>query len=333
MIRHNGMVTRNRVQPESARNVAEFSALLRSLKKNSGRTLRQLEEEAAECGDVLPRSTVADMLRRDALPRPELLAVFVRACGDGQHLAEWLSTRERLAVGPYLDMKPTDPAVRPAVASPGVEASAPSPPPSAPPLSGRPKRWLAAATAVTVVTIAVIVTVLLNRPSDPPALPSNGWYLLRPSHTANRDLCVGEGRERNKRTDRPLAVQRPCKELVPDTYLEAVGHGVYLIKWRHPEQGWGCLSVDEASLEDGMLLAPRDCTSAADQRFLFQPVSNPVPNGFVLRPVHSGKCVGLLGGLAEVDAGAELSQATCSGQADQEFLLEPVERASLEPAG
>jgi hypothetical protein len=308
--RHDGAVTRIRVQPESARDVAEFSALLRSLKKNSGLTLRQLEEEAAEFGAVLPRSTVADMMRRDALPRPELLAVFVRACGDGQHLAEWLSTRERLAV-------------QPVVASPDTETS---PPP--PPLPGRPKkRWLAAATAVTVVTIAVVVTVLVNRPSDPPALPSDGWYLLRPSHTAERDLCVGEGRERNKRTDRPLAVQRPCKELVPDTYLEAVGPGVYLIKWRHPQEGWGCLSVDDANLEDGMLLAPRDCTSAAHQRFLFQPVTVPVPNGFVLRPVHSGKCVGLLGGLADVDAGAELSQAACSGQADQEFLLEPVERA------
>ncbi|RZQ65891.1 RICIN domain-containing protein [Amycolatopsis suaedae] len=329
-------MTRNRIQPESAKGVAEFCALLRSLKKNSGRTLRQLEEEAAECGSILPRSTVADMLRRDALPRPELLAVFVRACGDGQHLAEWLSTRERLAVGPHLDVEPTDPAVRSAVASSGVEASAP-PPSSAPPLSERPKRWLAAATAVTVVTIAAIVTtVLLNRPSGPSApsaLPSDGWYLLRPGHTADRDLCVGEGRERNKRTDRPLAVQRPCKELVPDTYLEALGPGVYLIKWRHPEQGWGCLSVDEASLDDSMLLAPRDCTSAADQRFLFEPVSAPVPNGFVLRPVHSGKCVGLLGGLAEIDAGAELAQATCSGRADQVFLLEPVERASLEPAG
>jgi hypothetical protein len=120
---------------------------------------------------------------------------------------------------------------------------------------------------------------------------------------------------------------------VPDTYIEAVGHGVYLIKWRHSEHGWGRLSVDQASLDDGMLLAPRDCTSATDQRFLFQPVSAPVPNGFVLRPVHSGKCVGLLGGPADVDAGAELSQATCSGQADQVFLLEQVGRASLVPAG
>ncbi|KOV85130.1 hypothetical protein ADL03_12685 [Nocardia sp. NRRL S-836] len=62
-------------------------------------------------------------------------------------------------------------------------------------------------------------------------------------------------------------------------------------------------------------------------------MSVPVLNGFVLRPVHSGKCVGLLGGVAEVDAGAELSQAACSGQADQVFLLERVERAPLTPAG
>lgn len=220
-------------------------------------------------------------------------------------------------MGSYLDAEPADP---------GVEASAPRP-------SGRSKRWLAAATAVIVMTTAVIVMVLFDRHSGPPALPADGWYLLRLGHTADRDLCVGEGRERNKRTDRPLAVQRPCKGLVPDTYLQAVGHGVYLIKWRHPEEGWGCLSVDEASLDDGMLLAPRNCTSAAHERFLFEPASAPVPNGYVLRPVHSGKCVGLLGGPADVDAGAELSQATCSGQADQEFLLEPVERASLEPTG
>lgn len=311
MFGHDERVTGERVRPESARDVAEFAALLRSLKKNSGLTLRQLEEKAAANGAVLPRSTVADMLRRDALPRPELLAVFVHACGDGPRLAEWLSTRERLAAGPYLDRGQPGPAV--------ADAEAPAPRPT--------KRWLVAATAVAVVTTAAIAAaVLLTRPSGPQALPADGWYLLRPGHTADRDLCVGEGRERNKRTDRPLAVQRPCAGLVPDTYLEAVGHGVYLIKWNHPAHGWGCLSVDEAALDDGMLLAPRDCTSAADQRFLLQPA----PKGFVLRPVHSGKCVGLLGGPAEVDAGAELSQATCSGQADQVFLLEPVVR---EPTG
>ncbi|MET8762416.1 RICIN domain-containing protein [Lentzea sp. NPDC004782] len=272
-----------------------------------------MEEHAAEYGDVLPRSTVADMLRREALPRPELLAAFVRACGDGQHLAAWLSTRERLAVGTFLDVEPAE-----------VPSEAPS---------GRRKRWLAATTAVVVVVIAAVVaTVLLGGSSGPTALPSNGWYLLRPGHIADRGLCVGEGSERNKRTDRELAVQRPCANLVPDTYLETLGTGVYLIKWHHPVKGWGCLSVDEASLDDGMLLAPRNCTSAANQRFLFQPVSVPVPNGFVLRPVHSGKCVGLLGGPSDVDAGAELSQETCSGQADQEFLLEPVEHARVEPS-
>ena len=266
------------------------------------------------------------MLHRDALPRPELLAVFVRACGGGQYLAEWLSARERLAVGLHLGQEQTVPAVGSAEASPGIESPAPPP-------SKRAKRWLLATATVVVSTAATITAVLLTRPSGSPSLPVDGWYLLRPGHTADRDLCVGEGRERNKRTDRPLAVQRPCEGLVPDTYLEAVGPGVYLIKWRHPEQGWGCLSVDEAYLDDGALLAPTDCTSAAHQRFLFEPVRVPMPNGFVLRPAHSGKCVGLLGGPADIDAGAELSQAACSGKADQEFLLEPVEGTSLEPPG
>jgi hypothetical protein len=114
--------------------------------------------------------------------------------------------------------------------------------------------------------------------------------------------------------------------LVPDSYLEAVGAGVYLIKWRHPQEGWGCLSVDEASLNDETLLQPEHCDSAAHQRFLLEPVRTPVPNGFTLRPVHSGKCVGLLYGPADAEAGAELAQTTCSGQPDQEFLLEQVER-------
>ncbi|KOV85129.1 hypothetical protein ADL03_12680 [Nocardia sp. NRRL S-836] len=195
-----------------------------------------MEEEAAEHGATLPRSTVADMLRREALPRPELLAVFVRACGDGSHLAEWLSARERLAVGPPLGVEPAE-GVEPVEEVEPEDQAARSP--SAGTVAKRPKRWLTGAAVLGVVTIAVVVTVLLNRSPDLPALPADGWYLLRPGLTAGRDLCVGEGRERNKRTDRPLAVQRPCEGLVPDTYLEAVGNGVYLIKWRHPREGWG----------------------------------------------------------------------------------------------
>jgi hypothetical protein len=49
---------------------------------------------------VLARSTLADGLRHDALPRAETLAVFLRACGEDRHVEAWLETRDRIAAGP-----------------------------------------------------------------------------------------------------------------------------------------------------------------------------------------------------------------------------------------
>lgn len=77
---------------------------MRHLKRRSGLTYRQLEERAAERGDVLPRSTIADVLSGRTMPRPDLLTAFVRACGSGEQEAEWLRARERIiqsrAAGP-----------------------------------------------------------------------------------------------------------------------------------------------------------------------------------------------------------------------------------------
>ncbi|MGP4001683.1 helix-turn-helix domain-containing protein [Streptomyces sp. 8N706] len=87
------------LRPDEARDAAEFVAMLRSLKERSGLTFRQLEERAAGHGDVLARSTVADVLRRQTLPRGELVAALVRACGDGARLDAWLAARERLDAG------------------------------------------------------------------------------------------------------------------------------------------------------------------------------------------------------------------------------------------
>ncbi|WP_182906679.1 XRE family transcriptional regulator [Microbispora sp. H13382] len=151
-------------------------------------------------------------------------------------------------------------------------------------------------------------------------MPRDGWYRMIPSHVAGADLCVGEGRERNKRTDRPLAVQRPCRDLVPDTYLRAAGGGAYEIQWHHPEEGVGCLTVDGALTGQDTLLAPENCSGAAHQRFLLTP-SGP---GFTLRPLHSGLCLGALYGEADVTPGAELAQKSCTGRPDQLFLFRPV---------
>ncbi|MER5418378.1 RICIN domain-containing protein [Streptosporangium roseum] len=152
---------------------------------------------------------------------------------------------------------------------------------------------------------------------------ADGRYRMVPSHVADRDLCVGEGRERNRRTNRELAVQRPCRGLSPDTYLTAVGRDVYQIEWHHPAHGVGCLTVDQAAVGAEALIAPANCTGAAHQRFLLERAGPRASGGFVLRPVHSSLCVGALHGVADVDVGAELAQHTCTGRADQVFLFLP----------
>ncbi|MFJ9432112.1 RICIN domain-containing protein [Streptomyces sp. NPDC101490] len=84
--------------PRGAGSPAEFRAHLQDLKERSGLTYRDLAARAAERGDVLPRSTVANMLARATLPREELLTVFVRACGLPPEEAEvWRRVRDRLA--------------------------------------------------------------------------------------------------------------------------------------------------------------------------------------------------------------------------------------------
>ncbi|MFD9391016.1 ATP-binding protein [Streptomyces sp. NPDC060000] len=89
------------LSPYEARDAAGFVESMQQLKKRSGLTYRALEEQAARNGDVLARSTLADILRRTSLPHPDLLAAFVRACGDGHRVGAWLDAgnqvRRRLA--------------------------------------------------------------------------------------------------------------------------------------------------------------------------------------------------------------------------------------------
>ncbi|MBP2584816.1 hypothetical protein J3A78_005294 [Streptomyces sp. PvR006] len=89
---------RHTPDPREARTPAEFLARLQALKDRSGLTYRELSSRAEARGDVLPRSTVANMLARATLPREELLTAFVRACGASpDELAEWRTVRTELA--------------------------------------------------------------------------------------------------------------------------------------------------------------------------------------------------------------------------------------------
>ncbi|GAA3226125.1 hypothetical protein GCM10020256_36290 [Streptomyces thermocoprophilus] len=84
--------------PRTPPDAAAFVELMRAAKERSGLTYRELEARAAAHGDVLARSTLANALARNALPRADLVAAFVRACEGEERVPAWLAARDRLAL-------------------------------------------------------------------------------------------------------------------------------------------------------------------------------------------------------------------------------------------
>src|SRR3569833_956674 len=71
-----------------------------------------MEKEAMRRGRDLPHSTIATALKRESLPRTELVEALVSACGcDEETVARWVAVRQRLGTG----------------ASPAVIRAAPAP--------------------------------------------------------------------------------------------------------------------------------------------------------------------------------------------------------------
>ncbi|WP_143658090.1 XRE family transcriptional regulator [Embleya scabrispora] len=304
-------------RPDTATTAAEYVAALRELREWSALTYRQLAAKAEASGRVLPASTVAAALGRATLPRAELVEALVIACGlDAADAAHWLEVRDDLAAGRVVERAEETEPLPPPPAEPPVEPTA---------KRRRPWMWPAAAVVAAAMIATAVIFAVRGDGGDhldaPRGRLPDGKYLIKPAHIPDGSLCLGEGRERNGRTDRPIAVQRSCKNVFPDTYLVVVAPDVYQIEWRNPVDGVGCLRVDDAMMGPGGLLSPIDCTGAAHQRFLFEPVD---PGIFRMRPVHSGLCVGIIGGPAEISDGAEAEQSTCSGAADQRFRLERV---------
>lgn len=87
--------------PESAATPAQFVELMGQLRDWSNMSLRQIEEASRKHNngrDWVARSSLADALKRDRLPRPDLLAAFTLAVGlaPGDR-ARWEAVRQRLA--------------------------------------------------------------------------------------------------------------------------------------------------------------------------------------------------------------------------------------------
>ncbi|MFL4906157.1 XRE family transcriptional regulator [Streptomyces sp. MMS24-I2-30] len=328
--------------PGAARTAAEYVALLRRLKEHSGLTFRLLEQRAADHGDVLARSTLANALQRDTLPRAEIVAALVRACGAGRDVASWLAARERIASGPA-----PEPATEP---GPGFESASESAPGSG---SGSPSRSSAFAsvgdgravpgpaaadgrnrrpsfpggsrTRSASVTVAaslgavalLVVGALVLVPWDKGggdggkegAGPAPGLSRIRPARAP--ELCLTDGEVTAGGGSKVVAVQRPCAQAVPPrTYLLRADDGLYRVQWDHPVEGKGCLTllVDEPFRN---MLEPRNDCTAGFQRFRIDRAEG--TDGWRLRPEKDDRmCVAIRG-----DGGAAGAAAVAERCADE----------------
>ncbi|MFF3841179.1 helix-turn-helix domain-containing protein [Streptomyces sp. NPDC001930] len=320
---------RHTPDPREARTPAEFLARLQALKDWSGLTYRELSARAEARGDVLPRSTVANMLARATLPREELLTAFVRACGvTPAELEEWRTARRELAGPAAPDANET---VGPPLTWPGPEAVAeaqggtsgtPSGPP--PDTSSRIRRALVAAVAVAGLVLAGVSVVAFLRdggtgpagqpPRTPAAVaPAVGDVRIRVTGT---DFCLAE--RRGTRTGQIHQV--PCAEPdFPRYSLAAAGTGRWRIVSDHPDFGPGCSGIPSGGRIPDSAYEDSECGDPSRvEAFTLEPYGTPEGpvRGYRIVPVGSatrGTCVTVVGDRKA--AWARLAQAPCTPDA------------------
>ncbi|WP_405094614.1 RICIN domain-containing protein [Micromonospora sp. NBC_01412] len=305
------------VRPETARDASEFVGMMRQLKELSGCTLRELEQRAVGWGDVLPRSTTADVLRRPNLPRPEVLTAFVRACtGSEEQVTSWSAARARLA----------------ASSSP---ATVPPPParPARPPAPWRRRVGIGVAVLVAVVLVAVSAMVLL-REEEPAAPPggadastpagprlATGGSVVRIRPVGVPEFCLTEGRDSTGQYEHAVVVQRACAGAEPpQTILQLVADGLHQMKWNHPTQGFGCLTVRDSDPGTGLVEPWTDCVAGGSrQLFRLEPAG---ASAYRLRSAANDACFGIKGNATA--SGAELARQQCTASDSQVFLVDVV---------
>ncbi|MGW8779847.1 RICIN domain-containing protein [Streptomyces sp. NPDC055796] len=318
------------LQPADIRTVAQFTAALRGLKARSGLTLRQLESRAVAQGDVLPRSTAADLLRRRTLPRRETVAAFVRACGEEDRSAEWMEAWALLASG---DAHPLADAA-------GGEGDGER---RSPPTGSGHRRRLALAVTALVLTAALAAGVLLSGrltssgshvtgtgAGRPPALlpvtSAGTWARIHPAQSP--ELCLTAGTERSGRYRSEVAVQRPCADPGPRSFLQPDGDDLANVKWEHPRtKAMGCLTVIDSGPAKGLVEPQENCLADKDaQLFRIERFSAKAEEGYRLRRAHTALCLGIQDG--ETAVGAEAVQQPCGEQTGQRFLFDLLPQTS-----
>ncbi|WP_031483223.1 RICIN domain-containing protein [Streptomyces bicolor] len=314
-------------RPEEASDAAEFVASMRRAKERSGLTYRELEQRAAARGDVLAKSTLANVLARDGLPRAELVAAFVRACEGDDRVPQWLEARERIAASTA-----QAPAVPGAAGPPARERGT----------RAWSFRWI---TTAAVACLALATVGLLARPwsddpdatdpagagdasASPTASPfGDGPLRIRPVQSPT--LCLTDGFLQDGRYESQVAVHRPCAKAEPPvTDLVAAGNGTYRVRWTHPVHASGCLKVLTGETTRGLLEPQNNCAAATV--FRIEPVRARPEGGrsmsvskattYMLR-VDESRCVGVAA--ARPEAGTEATVQTCDGAKAQQYLIGP----------
>jgi hypothetical protein len=322
------------LRPEAARTPGEYVALLRRLRKLSSLTYREISERAEVVGDVLPTSTLATMLGRNTLPREQLVAALVRACGLGPGEVErWLDVRRQLVS----DEMPEPNGAPAQQAGPNLRNQmGPVRPTEEPDSLTRTRRGWPIPAAIGFVAGALVATAasialaagrspepsqpqqenrLVGRDEQASAeLPEPGGYRLRLAHSG---MCVSERPE----SDLGHVFQTDCADAMPPMTLDAVGDELFRIRTNHPRFGQGCMGVDHASRESPGIVADGYCDTDSAQDFRLEPVAKPV-QGFRIRPAHSNMCLGVVDG--STDVWAPVRQLHCEEDAaSQVFLLDP----------
>lgn len=292
--------------PREARDAAGFVAAMRTLRGRVELSFRMLERRAKQAGDVLPTSTMNAALSRDKLPRADLVAAFVRACGGDEPTVDaWLAARAGLANGGE------EPAER----------------------SRRLGMVLAVGAAVALVAVALVVYALTsgetpNAAPDKAGSPDTAsvgaeepnFIVIQTAH--NREMCLGEVTEQGN-PERIVLGQQECATAGPPISIEPVRKdGPYRLILHHPEYGPGCVTVDLGGADPGLLLAGADCQDdRADQQFTLEPADSPA-DGHRLRSVSGTTwCIGILN--RSTEPGVQLMQEPCADNNPyQVFILQ-----------
>ncbi|MGW2020003.1 RICIN domain-containing protein [Streptomyces sp. NPDC001927] len=322
--------------PREATDAASFIALLQRLKDWSGLTYRELSAHAEALGEVLPRSTVANMLARSTVPREELLTTFVRACGvEPGELESWQTVRKELAVrGVYAgsDGGAEDaagaswPQVAEADPEPGIEPEAEDQ--SADPQSRLRRTFVAlvAVAGLVLATVSVVGALVRDgndghggsagqhggrgdRPMTVTA-PAAGDVQIR---VIGSDLCLNE-----RRGGRSGQIhQRACEGAdVPRYSLKDLGSGEWRIVSDHPDYGPGCSGIPSGGKIADAAFEDSECGDTSRvETFRLAPFGSPV-TGYRIVPARSAtpdSCVTVVGDRAA--EWAKLAQAPCRADA------------------